>query len=170
MFKHYGSAVLVLLALGFLTAGASAQNYSVQGSVKGSDGKALSGGDVKMERVDTKGPAIGAKMDHKGHYEFGKLPAGTYKITVYENNVPKSTGEIKTRKEGYLRVDFDLAAKSSHIHVKRYIWVKSETGTNFSGKWVEADENGAGFNPVERMNNAGAQRLQESHGSGRSGN
>jgi len=170
MFKHYRTGGLILLALGFLTAGASAQNFSVQGSVKGSDGKPLSDGDVRVERVDTKASPINVKMDRKGHYEFGKMPAGTYKITVYENNVPKSTGEIKTRKEGWLRVDFDLAAKSSHIHVKRYIWVKSETGTYFSGKWVEADENGPGYNPVETMNHQGAQRLQESHGSGKSGN
>ncbi|MEY2487475.1 MAG: Carboxypeptidase regulatory-like domain [Verrucomicrobiota bacterium] len=170
MVKRYRTVGLVLVALGFLTAGVSAQNNSVQGSVKGSDGKPLSGGNVGVERVDTKAAPVNAKMDRKGHYEFAKLPPGTYKITVYENNVPKSTGNITTRTEGYLRVDFDLAAKSSSIHVKHYIWVKSETGTNFSGKWVEADDNAPGVNPVDKMGNKGAQKMMmDSHGSGKPG-
>ena len=170
MFTNVRSVGLTLLALGFLMASASAQSFSIQGSVKGSSGKSLSGGDVRVERVDAKSPTINAKTDGKGHYSLNGLQPGTYKITVYENSAPKSSGVVKTRKDGYLRVDFDLAAKDSHIKVKRYIWVATQTGTLFSGKWVEADETGPGFNPVETMNNQGAQQLSNSHGSGKSGN
>ena len=58
-----------------------AQTASFEGTVKGPDGKPLVGAQVKIERLDVKGN-YPTKTDKKGHYFYGGLPGGSYKITI----------------------------------------------------------------------------------------
>jgi len=52
-----------------------------EGIVKGLDGQPVKGAVVKITRTDIKGN-YNTKTDKKGHYFYGGLPKGTYKISV----------------------------------------------------------------------------------------
>jgi tetratricopeptide (TPR) repeat protein len=98
---------LVFAAVGW------AQTAAFEGTVKGPDGKPVQGAQVKIERQDVKGN-YNVKTDKKGHYFYGGLPLGFYKITVAvngqdrdaKNNIRTSVGETKD-------VSFDLAAEGA---------------------------------------------------------
>jgi hypothetical protein len=143
---------ILLLAVGLTTATVFADNPAIEGSVKGPDGKSVAGGEVRIERVDGKSAPITAKTNSKGHYAVSTLPLDqSYKVTAYINNAPKSRAVVKTRKDSRLEIDFNLASKDSRPQIKRYVWVKGETGTLFGGKWVPVDEtNGPSANPILR--------------------
>ena len=72
--------LILPLALLFSVIG-SAQTAAFEGTVKGADGKTVQGAIVKIERQDVKGNYT-VKTDKKGHYFYGGLPLGNYKITV----------------------------------------------------------------------------------------
>ena len=72
--------LILPLALLFSAIG-SAQTAAFEGTVKGADGKTVQGAVVKIERQDVKGNYT-VKTDKKGHYFYGGLPLGNYKITV----------------------------------------------------------------------------------------
>ena len=73
-----GLAVFCLFAF----AGASlAQISSIEGDVKGEDGKPLQGVQVHIDRKDIKGN-YKVKTDKKGHYFYGGLPLGTYRVSI----------------------------------------------------------------------------------------
>jgi tetratricopeptide (TPR) repeat protein len=98
-----GSAGLLLLAFTSL-----AQITSLQGDVKGMDGKPVQGAVVKIERTDIKGN-YQTKTDKKGHYFHTGLPIGLYNITVQMDgkDVDKQTG-IKTAPGDAKDISFDL--------------------------------------------------------------
>lgn len=58
-----------------------AQTVAFEGTVKGEDGKPVQGAAVKIVRKDIKGN-YPTKTDKKGHYYYGGLPIGTYKISI----------------------------------------------------------------------------------------
>lgn len=60
---------------------ALAQQGSMQGDVKGPDGKPLVGAMVKLDRTDIKAH-YQVKSDKKGHYFHAGLPYGTYNVSV----------------------------------------------------------------------------------------
>src|SRR5579872_3974663 len=86
-----------------------AQTTSFEGDVKGEDGKPVQKAVIKIERKDIKGN-YKVTTDKKGHYFYGGLPKGTYKLTVEidgkerdsQDNVPSKFGDP-------LNVSFDLA-------------------------------------------------------------
>lgn len=100
--------LILPLSLIFTITGWS-QTASFEGIVKGPDGKPLVGAQVKIERLDVKGN-YPTKTDKKGHYFYGGLPGGSYKITIatdgkdrdFRNGVPAKIGDVQT-------VNFDLA-------------------------------------------------------------
>src|SRR5690348_1684984 len=102
--------------LGLTTAGmmlfafsALAQTASLEGTVKGEDGKPLQGALVKIDRTDIKGH-YQVKTDKKGHYLHAGLPLGTYDITVAVNNQDKDGVKgVKLRSSDMMPVDFDLS-------------------------------------------------------------
>jgi len=60
---------------------AMAQQGSMQGDVKGPDGKPLPGAMVKIDRTDIKAH-YQVKTDKKGHYFHAGLPYGTYTVSI----------------------------------------------------------------------------------------
>jgi carboxypeptidase family protein len=119
---------------------ASAQVSSIQGDIRGVDGRPLQGAEVRIERIDKKSPSITIKTNAKGSYSSSGLSVGTYKISVVEGGVVKSSVNVKTVADK-ARIDFDLKP-SAGKKVKHYVWV-SGTGSHLAGRWVEADENGS---------------------------
>ena len=99
---------------------ARADNKSIQGTVLGPNGKPLAGAEVRANRLNDSGNAIvgkpvNGKTSTNGQYVFTNLPAGVYQVLVAVNGVPKSQAKIKTRTDGYVRVDFDLRAGPARV-------------------------------------------------------
>ena len=85
------------------------------------------------------GPRI--ETDAKGRYVFRALPAGAYAITAYVESIPKSRASVKTRNDGWAKVDFDLRLSPKDVtSKKKYVWVKGEPGSHIGGRWVPVDE------------------------------
>src|SRR5579872_6363473 len=74
---------LALLAAGMLLLAftAFAQITTVEGDIKGADGKPVQNAQVKITRTDIKGN-YDTKSNKKGHYIYMGLPMGTYNIAV----------------------------------------------------------------------------------------
>ena len=102
---------LLILPLGLIFAVSGwAQTGAVSGTVKGPDGKPLPGAQVRVERQDIKGNYT-VKTDKKGHYFYGGLPLGTYKITVAVDGQEKdSRNNVRIQLGDPVPLDFDLAA------------------------------------------------------------
>jgi tetratricopeptide (TPR) repeat protein len=90
------------LTLLFCAASYAQTTTAFEGTVKGTDGQPLKGAVVKITREDMKGN-YQVKTDKKGHYYYGGLPKGTYKISVEVDgkdmgsmdHVPSSYGDPK---------------------------------------------------------------------------
>src|SRR5579875_1936816 len=71
-----------LTGLGLFAFGALAQQGSMEGTVKGPDGKPMIGAMVKIDRTDIKAH-YQVKTDKKGHYFHAGLPVpGTYNVSI----------------------------------------------------------------------------------------
>jgi tetratricopeptide (TPR) repeat protein len=89
------------------------QTTAFEGDVKGEDGKPLVKVPVHLDRKDIKG-SYKVNTDKKGHYYYGGLPLGTYKIWVEVDgkerdsvdNVRSGMGDAKV-------INFDLHAAAS---------------------------------------------------------
>jgi len=77
----YRNVVLPVLGILFCAIAGFAQTSALEGDVKGEDGAPLKGALIKIDRKDIKGH-YQVKTDKKGHYFYGGLPFGTYKITL----------------------------------------------------------------------------------------
>ena len=100
---------LLILPVGLIFAIVGwAQTGAFEGTIKeGADGKSLPGAQVKLERQDVKGN-YAVKTDKKGHYFYGGLPLGNYKISVLVD------GQEKDARNGVrTKVDETKAYKTS---------------------------------------------------------
>jgi tetratricopeptide (TPR) repeat protein len=71
-----------LAGLGLLAFSALAQQNTLEGMVKGPDGKPMVGAMVKIDRTDIKAH-YQVKTDKKGHYLYAGLPVpGTYNVSI----------------------------------------------------------------------------------------
>ncbi len=77
----FRNAVFPALGILFCAIAGFAQTSAVEGDVKGQDGAPLKGALIKIDRQDIKGH-YQVKTDKKGHYFYGGLPLGKYKITL----------------------------------------------------------------------------------------
>jgi len=77
----YRNVALPALGILFCAIAGFAQTSSLEGDVRGEDGSPLKGALIKIEREDIKGH-YQVKTDKKGHYYYGGLPLGKYKITL----------------------------------------------------------------------------------------
>jgi tetratricopeptide (TPR) repeat protein len=102
--------MLLAIPLTLLFSGACfAQTVAFEGDVKGEDGKPVQKAVIKIERKDIKGN-YKVNTDKKGHYFYGGLPNGTYKITVeVEGKDRDSVDNIKSKYGDPTNVSFDLA-------------------------------------------------------------
>ena len=112
---------------------------SVQVDVKGLDGKAVNGAEVRIETA--KAGALSVKTDQKGRYVFKNLPVGLYRVTVLVNKVPTSLDNVRARPQGPVRVEFNLKAIAAGKKPRQWAWV-TQTGSHFGGSWVDVDEKG----------------------------
>jgi hypothetical protein len=118
-----------------------ADTKSIQGTLLGLDGKPFAGAQIKAEQLDGKTKPAITKTDAQGHYQFTGLPVGAYAITAYVKNVPKLRGMVRTRSDGWAKVDFDLRTRSDGPNIKKHwVWVKGEPGSHIGGRWVEVDQ------------------------------
>ena len=86
------------------------QTAAFEGTVKGTDGKPLPGAQVKIDRQDVKGN-YSVKTDKKGHYFYGGLPLGIYKISVVMDGQERDVRvPVRTKVGETEDISFDLAA------------------------------------------------------------
>src|SRR5947209_5750150 len=126
------SRIVAAALFAFIPAWSSAwaDTKSIQGTLVGQDGKPVAGVEIRADRLDTKTIPTITKTDAQGHYVFKALPAGAYSITALVKNVPKSRAMVKTRSDGWAKVDFDLRMKSNDPSIKKkYVWVNGEPGS-----------------------------------------
>jgi len=106
----------ILLALpitALFTAACWAQTTAFEGDVKGEDGKPLAGAQVHIDRKDIKG-AYKVKADKKGHFYYGGLPIGTYRVWIEVDGKERdAVDNVKSRLGDPLPVNFDLAASAA---------------------------------------------------------
>jgi tetratricopeptide (TPR) repeat protein len=101
--------LILPVSLAFFAVSGWAQTAAIEGVVKGPDGKNLPGAQMKIERLDVRGN-YSVKTDKRGHYFYGGLPGGSYKVTVvvdgkerdFQNGVPVKIGETQ-------ELNFDLS-------------------------------------------------------------
>jgi hypothetical protein len=105
--------------------------------VKGLDGKAVNGAEVRIETA--KAGALSVKTDQKGRYVFKNLAAGLYKVTALVNKVPTAPAKVTALSEGPVRVEFNLQAIAAGKKPKQWAWIV-EQGSHIGGRWVEVDE------------------------------
>lgn len=163
----------------FLASVSLVQAGTIQGQVKGPDGKPASGAEVRIEQADSKTVMKSAKTDKQGRYVFQDLGNAKYKVTALVNNVPTTAKNVSARSIGATRVDFDIkptaaaAAKATNgKKAKRFVWVPSETGSHLGGRWVEVDEDGrstASGLPVETVSGDDLKRSARSSFGSQSG-
>jgi len=166
MFTRVGISRIVSSVLfgSLLLAGSAAvQAATIQGTVKGPDGKPISGAEVRIEGMKSTQALKSVKTDQKGNYVFKDVAVGTYKLTTWVNKVPTQIGNVKARSEGVVRVDFDIKATAAKAGAKKTthrVWVEGKTGSHIGGHWVELDENGnpPPGEPVENLNGKDAFR------------
>jgi len=101
------ASLTALLAL--FTFGAMGQTASLEGEVKGEDGKPLKDALIKLERKDIKGN-YKVKTNKKGQWFHAGLPLGTYDIMCeVDGKVMDTVKGVRTRLGDPLPVNFDLS-------------------------------------------------------------
>ena len=81
---------------------------SIGGKVIGENGKPQAGAEIRALRVDAKAPVVTAWTDSSGRYAFANLPVGVYSVTAVVDTLPLSRAKVQTRKDGWIKLDFDL--------------------------------------------------------------
>jgi tetratricopeptide (TPR) repeat protein len=105
-------AVFAACFLG-LAAAASAQVSGLEGTVKGPDGKPVTGAIIHIERLDIKG-SYSVKTDKKGHYGHYGLPLGNYKLMLEVDGKTidyLTVKSIRTRLGDPMNVPFEIQAE-----------------------------------------------------------
>jgi hypothetical protein len=131
----------------------AAFGQSIEGVVRGPDGKVLKDAEVRVEGKGSKS-AFTTKTDAKGHYSYTKLSPGVYKVSVVLGGAVQSSVNVKTSTNNS-KIDFDLKPAAAK-KVKHYVWVPAPTGSHMGSGWVEVDEAG--------RNQPGASNIQTSSG------
>jgi hypothetical protein len=151
-----------LCAFILATGSAWADTKSIQGTVTGTDGKPLAGAEIHADRLDAKAAPAITKTDAQGRYTFKALPVGAYAVTTYVKSVPKSRASVRTRADGWAKVDFDLRMTPNDARIqKHWVWVKGEPGSHIGGRWVEVDQaNTPGTSAVDVVNTDDVNRMQ----------
>jgi tetratricopeptide (TPR) repeat protein len=94
--------------MAFMAVSAFAQITTIEGMVKGADGKPIEKAEVLITRTDIKG-SYKTKTDKKGHYLYMGLPMGTYTIDLMvDGKKADSVAKIQTRPGDPIPVNFDL--------------------------------------------------------------
>src|SRR5215831_9949917 len=80
----------------FLAVSAFAQITTIEGMVKGPDGKPIEKAEIQITRTDIKGN-YKTKTDKKGHFLYMGLPMGKYDVeVVIDGKTADKTSKVKT--------------------------------------------------------------------------
>jgi tetratricopeptide (TPR) repeat protein len=110
MFSFSRAFAVSAAGLLLFAASATAQTSSLEGEVKGPDGKPLRGALIKIERKDIRGN-YKVKTDKKGHYFHAGLPLGMYRVTLeVEGKDVDSVDGVRTRLGDPTPINFDMQA------------------------------------------------------------
>ena len=124
---------------GMVVFSGAAFGQSIEGVVRGPDGKALKDAEVRVEQKGNKS-VVTTKTDARGHYSYSRLSPGAYKVSVVLNGAVNSSVNVKTTTTNS-RIDFDLKPAAAK-KVKHYVWVDAKTGSHMGSGWVEVDDAG----------------------------
>ncbi|MFL6585006.1 MAG: carboxypeptidase-like regulatory domain-containing protein [Chthoniobacterales bacterium] len=151
---------------------ALAQTSTLQGDVKGVDGRAAKGAKVRLDRQDRKMSAIVLRTDAAGRFLANNLPPGSYKVSaIVTGGVTSPVQAVKLNANRPVMVSLDLrgapAGKSAAgaKKKKKYVWVPEETGSHLGGRYVEVDDDaqaGPSAQKVERASTKSLERIQNS--------
>ncbi|MFL6583649.1 MAG: carboxypeptidase-like regulatory domain-containing protein [Chthoniobacterales bacterium] len=166
--------VLVLGCAMFAATGlqaASAQSV-LQGNVKGVDGRAAKGAEVRIERQDRKGSPVLVRTDSTGNFIAKNLGTGRYLVTAKgAGGVTSPVETVNLGADRPVMISFDLrgtvAGKSATggKKKKKYVWVPEETGSHLGGRYVEVDDDSdtvPSAQNVQRANTKSLERIQNS--------
>jgi carboxypeptidase family protein len=131
----------------------AAFGQSIEGVVRGPDGKALKDAEVRVEQKGNKS-VVTTKTDARGHYSYSRLSPGVYTVSVVLDGAVKSSLNVKTTTTNS-KIDFDLKPAAAK-KVKHYVWVDAKTGTHMGSGWVEVNDAGG--------NEPGASNVQTTSG------
>ena len=137
MFYRTRVLAAAVVAVGVAFSG-TAFGQSIEGVVRGPDGKAVNDAEVRVEQKGNK--SLVTKTDSRGHYSYSRLAPGVYTVTVALDGAVKSSVNVKTATTNS-RIDFDLKPAAAK-KVKHYVWVDAKTGTHMGSGWVEVDDTG----------------------------
>ena len=115
MSRQLKMLVLTGVASLVLSLPAFSQTTTVEGDVKGPDGKPVAGAVIQFDRTDIKG-SYTVKTDKKGHYGHYGLPASaTFEVSVIvDGQVRDVMKGVKGKvEEDTTDLDFDLKDRSS---------------------------------------------------------
>ena len=129
----------VAFVAGTVVFSGAAFGHSIEGVVRGPDGKALKDAEVRVEQKGNKS-VITTKTDSRGHYSYSRLSPGVYAVSVVLDGTVKSSINVKTTTTNS-RIDFDLKPEGAK-KVKHYVWVPAPTGSHMGSGWVEVDDGG----------------------------
>jgi len=115
--------------MAFLAISALAQITTIEGIVKGPDGKPVQGAEIHINRTDIKGN-YKTKTDKKGHYLYMGLPMGMYDVEVLiDGKTADKQSKVKTSPGDPIPVNFDLHAAQQDQAARQQIMQKAaETG------------------------------------------
>ena len=122
----YRNVVMPALGILFCALASFAQTSSLEGNVKGEDGTPMKGVLIKIDREDIKGH-YQVKTDKKGHYYYGGLPLGMYKITLeIDGKDVDFVDKVRTQLGDPVSNNFDMHAMAEK---RKALNQAAETGT-----------------------------------------
>jgi tetratricopeptide (TPR) repeat protein len=124
------NAAFAAVGLVFLALASYAQVATIEGDVKGTDGKPVAGAIIKLHRTDIKWDSQ-TKTDKKGHYIHAGVPLGMYEIScvIDGKEVDKVTG-VKSTLGDHPPLNFDLSKSGAKVDAARQAEIQKafETG------------------------------------------
>ena len=124
------NAAFAAVGLVFLALASYAQVATIEGDVKGTDGKPVAGAIIKLHRTDIKWDSQ-TKTDKKGHYIHAGVPLGMYEIScvIDGKEVDKVTG-VKSTLGDHPPLNFDLSKSGAQVDAARQAEIQKafETG------------------------------------------
>lgn len=117
------------MGMAFLAVSALAQITTIEGIVKGPDGKPVQGAEIHITRTDIKGN-YKTKTDKKGHYLYMGLPMGMYDVEVIiDGKTADKQSKVRTTPGDPIQVPFDLHAAQAENATRQQMMQKAaETG------------------------------------------
>jgi hypothetical protein len=117
----------------------AAFGQSIEGTVRGSDGKALKDSEVRVEQKGNKS-VVTTKTDARGHYSYSRLSPGVYTVSVLLDGAVKSSLNVKTTTTNS-KIDFDLKPAAPR-RSNTMSGSDAKTGTHMGSGWVEVNDAG----------------------------